>query len=74
MRPDARGSRWLQEGVLSGQCASCGAYLEQVDGADDVLARRSLRQAHPVAYHGPHAVEVPAGWLWQLSGPGAFSN
>ena len=28
---------WVEEGVLSGQCA-CGAYLEQLDGTDGALA------------------------------------
>ena len=64
---------WLDEGVLSGQC-TCGAYLEQVDGADEELARLTFDRAHPVAGRAPHTTEVPAGWCWPLSGPGALSQ
>lgn len=65
---------WVDEGVLSGQCAACGAYLEQVAGADEALARRSFDRAHPVVPDAPHAAEVPVGWGWPLSGPGALSQ
>ena len=64
---------WLDEGVLSGQC-TCGAYLEQVAGTDETLARSSFDRAHPVAGDAPHTAEVPAGWYWPLSGPGALSQ
>jgi hypothetical protein len=37
---------WLDEGVLSGQC-TCGAYLEQVTGADEALPLLSFDRAHP---------------------------
>ncbi len=62
------------EGVLSGQCAACGTYLEQVDGADEALAPRSFDRAHPLAGNALHTAEVPVGWSWPLSGPGALSN
>ena len=65
---------WVDEGVLSGQCAACGTYLEQVAGSDEALARRSFRQSHPVFADAPHTAEVPAGWCWPLSGPGALSQ
>jgi hypothetical protein len=64
---------WLDEGVLSGQC-TCGAYLEQVTGADEALARLSFDRAHPAAGDAPHATEVPVGWCRPLSGPGALSQ
>ena len=65
---------WVDEGVLSGQRAACGAYLEQVAGADEALARRSFDRAHPVVSDAPHTAEVPVGWFWPLSGPGALSQ
>ena len=64
---------WLDEGVLSGQC-TCGAYLEQVAGTDEVLARLSLDRAHPATGDARHTDEVPAGWYRPLSGPGALSQ
>ena len=64
---------WLDEGVLSGQCP-CGAYLEQVEGTDEALARSNFDRAHPVATGVPHTTAVPAGWSWPLSGPGALSQ
>ena len=42
---------WVEEGVLSGQCA-CGAYLEQLDGIDEALVRRSFDVGHPVVGEG----------------------
>ena len=65
---------WVDEGVLSGQCPSCGAYLEQLADADEASARRSFDQAHPLASGAPHAGGVPVGWCWPLSGPGALSQ
>lgn len=65
---------WVNEGVLSGQCAGCGAYLEQLVGVDEAVARRSFDQAHPLVGDTLHAADVPAGWCWPLSGPGALSQ
>ena len=64
---------WLDEGVLSGKCA-CGAYLEQLAGADEGLARLSFDQAHPDRGNTPHSTDVPVGWCWPLSGRGALSQ
>ena len=65
---------WVDEGVLSGQCPSCGAYLEQLADADEALARHGFDQAHPLTSGTPHPGGVPDGWCWPLSGPGALSQ
>ena len=65
---------WIDEGLRCGECAACGAYLEQAVGADEALARRSFDRAHPVLPDAPHVPAVPVGWCWPLSGPGALSQ
>ncbi len=65
---------WVDEGVLSGQCATCGLYLEQVAGADEALARQSFDRAHPLGADAGHTAAVPLGWWWLLCGPGALSQ